>query len=158
MRLKNITIFSVIVILLLSCKKEVDLTVNQYTRRLSGEWNVVSYKVDKKNVLLSKNFFTTKYGFYVPKQSASLIFFVDCDDCPSNTMGLSFDYSDEFRVGILSPPEEINTERNPFSYKLISDTNYETYWRIRKLSKRILRIDNLDVTDRVNDVEMVLEK
>ena len=60
--MKNFIVILLSLTLLFNCKKdgELNLTVNQYTRRLEGQWQIVSYKLNEENTLSFKEFLTSE--------------------------------------------------------------------------------------------------
>ena len=158
--MKRPVLFLFAFVLIIGCNKPFETTryIN-FINQSYGNWDVVSYKVNGKNILDEMNFATNKI-FFDEQQYTSDWLIENYTDDEEVSWGLNLDFDTKtFNLGYTdSTLEYYYSTRQSIMIYPISDTIFSTSWKIEKINKRYFRFSNLHNNSREEDIEIHLEK
>jgi len=177
--MKTILLYLLIVIGLLSCGKSLVQQFGMVETRIQGKWELVKYTINDKELIDTEKFYFTKIKIDKIRenhQNKLRAFPIDCELCPDNASfytNLSYDNSNSTNISFPNNYTDGNIDSiMPTTDELINLCYYNSsldtvrsyavygyYWRIEKLSSRVLILNNgVGGPFNIDNIKMTFEK
>tara|TARA_B100001939_G_C16536574_1_gene444442 strand:+ start:49 stop:531 length:483 start_codon:yes stop_codon:yes gene_type:complete len=159
--MKNILIGAsvILVFIFMGCEKFPEgpgFTLRTTQKRIHGDWEITSYKIDGVESINSSNWTSRKFFFNGGKLAGDMhITINDCDTCGVGVAGL---YT--LHEKILTTSLYISADHNPFEYfsdTLTQSNTYTSAWNVQMLKKKQMILESIDEYD-LNKVRMELKR